>query len=58
MGVAKQSELELMYGGGELDTMFAIKRVLDPQDLLNPRKVFPVHLFDESPAAPGGPERR
>jgi glycolate dehydrogenase FAD-linked subunit len=49
VGVEKQAELELMYGGADLRMMFAVKEVLDPGDLLNPRKIFPLHLFDAEP---------
>ena len=45
VGVEKQQELALMYGPDELAGMYAVKQALDPQDLCNPRKVFPLHLF-------------
>jgi glycolate dehydrogenase FAD-linked subunit len=51
VGVEKQNELDLMYRGDDLRMMFAVKEALDPADLLNPRKVFPVRLFDARDAA-------
>jgi glycolate dehydrogenase FAD-linked subunit len=54
VGVEKQNELELMYAGDDLRMMFAVKEALDPDDLLNPRKIFPVRLFDARDAARAG----
>jgi FAD/FMN-containing dehydrogenase len=52
VGVEKQNEIALMYAAPELEVMFSVKETLDPGDLLNPRKIFPLHLF-ERVAAPG-----
>jgi glycolate oxidase len=54
VGVEKQNEIDLMYRGADLRMMFAVKQALDPGDLLNPRKVFPLRLFDEAGADPAG----
>ncbi|HKI99025.1 MAG TPA: FAD-linked oxidase C-terminal domain-containing protein [bacterium] len=51
VGVEKQNEIDLMYNGDDLRMMFAVKEVLDPADLLNPRKIFPTRLFDARDAA-------
>ena len=45
VGVEKQEEIDLMYNPDELDIMFRVKRALDPDDLCNPRKVFPIRMF-------------
>jgi glycolate oxidase len=45
VGVEKQEEIDLMYNPDELDFMFRVKQALDPGDLCNPRKVFPLRLF-------------
>ena len=55
VGVEKQQEIELMYGQDELAGMFTLKLALDPGDLCNPRKIFPLSLFDaHTPAPPPG----
>lgn len=45
VGVEKQEEIALMYNPEELDVMFRVKRAVDPHDLCNPRKIFPVRMF-------------
>ena len=45
IGVEKQEDIDLMYSEEELGEMFALKRVLDPNDLVNPRKIFPLRFF-------------
>jgi FAD/FMN-containing dehydrogenase len=54
VGVEKQEELALMYSEDELAVMRAVKEELDPGDLHNPRKIFPLRYFE--PSAPGEPE--
>lgn len=46
VGVEKQEEMELMYNDTELAVMRAPKLALDPDDLLNPRKIFPTRMFE------------
>ncbi len=53
VGVEKQHEIDLMYGDHDLHMMFAVKEALDPRDLLNPRKIFPLRLFDAAAAMAG-----
>jgi glycolate oxidase len=45
VGVEKQEEIDLMFDAEELRVMYAVKHALDPGDLCNPRKVFPVRMF-------------
>jgi D-lactate dehydrogenase (cytochrome) len=41
VGIEKRPYLALMYSTTELNIMRDIKRVFDPQELLNPKKIFP-----------------
>ncbi|MDH4247928.1 MAG: FAD-binding protein [Deltaproteobacteria bacterium] len=50
VGVEKQEDMALMYDDHALNVMRLPKRALDPDDLLNPRKIFPKRFFD----TPGG----
>ena len=42
VGLEKRDYLISMYAPGEIDAMLEIKQVFDPQNLLNPGKIFPV----------------
>lgn len=42
VGLEKRDYLNTMYAPGEIDAMLEIKQVFDPQNLLNPGKIFPV----------------
>ena len=44
VGLEKQRHLGLMYGPDELRAMLDVKAVFDPQDRLNPGKIFPAML--------------
>ena len=46
IGVEKQEEMTLLFNGRELDAMFSLKLAFDPADRCNPRKIFPVAMFD------------
>jgi D-lactate dehydrogenase (cytochrome) len=39
--MGKQRFLKLEHGAGGVDAMRAVKTALDPDDILNPGKVFP-----------------
>lgn len=41
VGIEKRPYLSLMYSDTELSTMREVKQVLDPQNMLNPGKIFP-----------------
>lgn len=41
VGIEKRAFMPLMYSPAELDTMKTIKTVFDPDNLLNPAKIFP-----------------
>ena len=41
IGMGKQRFLELEHGAGGVDAMRAVKTALDPDDILNPGKMFP-----------------
>ena len=41
IGMGKRRFLEVEHGGGGVDAMRAVKRALDPDDILNPGKMFP-----------------
>jgi glycolate oxidase subunit GlcD len=54
VGLEKQRHLGLMYGPDELRAMLEVKTVFDPQDRLNPGKIFPAMLpATPAPAALG-----
>ncbi len=42
VGVEKRDYMRTMYAPAEIDAMLEIKQVFDPQNLLNPGKIFPV----------------
>ncbi len=46
IGVEKREEMALLFNGQELDAMFCLKLAFDPTDRCNPRKIFPVAMFD------------
>ena len=41
IGMGKRRFLELEHGAGGVDAMRAVKTALDPDDILNPGKMFP-----------------
>lgn len=41
IGMGKRKFLELEHGEGGVEAMRAVKRALDPKDILNPGKIFP-----------------
>ena len=41
VGLAKTAFLRMQYGEAEIKAMLAIKRALDPKNILNPGKIFP-----------------
>ncbi len=51
VGLDKKHHMPLIYGEAELDTMWGIRRVFDPGDVLNPGKVLPE---ETDPAARAG----
>ncbi|MEX1019435.1 MAG: FAD-linked oxidase C-terminal domain-containing protein [Litorilinea sp.] len=52
VGIEKRAYMPMMYGGAELSAMLDVKRLLDPDSLLNPGKIFPAHVPDADYAAP------
>jgi glycolate oxidase len=44
VGIEKQNEMSLMYSDKELGVMYRIKRAHDPNDLCNPKKIFPLRI--------------
>lgn len=68
VGIEKREYMPLMYSPAELDVMRDVKAVFDPQQLLNPGKIFPLvdgdgrrvdgagtHDIDHRPAVAGHP---
>ncbi len=53
VGLEKRDPLTWMYGGNELQAMAQVKRVFDPQGILNPGKVLPEDLPPARPAEAG-----
>jgi D-lactate dehydrogenase (cytochrome) len=53
IGIEKRTHLPAMYAPGELAAMLEVKRVFDPQGLLNPGKIFPPDF--QPPAQPDSP---
>lgn len=52
VGIEKRPYLSLMYSSTELSIMRDIKQVFDPQELLNPKKIFPQEEKFDSPSNP------
>ncbi len=52
VGLDKKHHMPLIYGRNELDAMWGIRRVFDPDGVFNPGKVLPE---DTDPAAVGAP---
>ena len=50
IGIEKQDSMPLMFNSGELDLMRRVKRVFDPEDILNPGKLLPP---EDTPAEAG-----
>ncbi|MFQ5883378.1 MAG: FAD-binding oxidoreductase, partial [Candidatus Methylomirabilales bacterium] len=53
IGVEKRDYMPLMYSVDDMEAMLKVKRVFNPQDLLNPGKVFPTAKAYAA-AGPGG----
>ena len=53
IGVEKRDFMPLMYSDEDLEAMLKVKRVFNPDDLLNPGKVFPTAKAHAA-AGPGG----
>jgi glycolate oxidase len=47
VGIEKQNEMPLMFSATELEVMRRIKLAHDPDELCNPRKIFPRSMFPE-----------
>jgi glycolate oxidase len=45
VGIEKQNEMSLMYSDTELEVMYRIKLAHDPNDLCNPKKIFPLRML-------------
>ncbi|HSQ25781.1 MAG TPA: FAD-linked oxidase C-terminal domain-containing protein [Anaerolineales bacterium] len=54
VGIEKRPYLSLMYSSTELSIMRDIKQVFDPQELLNPKKIFPQGEKIDSPSNSSG----
>ncbi|MBO0682549.1 MAG: FAD-binding protein [Candidatus Dormibacteraeota bacterium] len=52
IGIEKNAFMPWIYGPDDLDAMLRVKRVLDPQGLLNPGKIFPSPEVMEGAAEP------
>ncbi len=49
IGIEKQEFMSLMYGEDELAAMHEVKEIFDPDELLNPDKIFPTgHEYEAS----------
>ena len=48
VGMEKQNEMTLMFTPAELQVMRRIKLVHDPDDLCNPKKIFPLSMLAEA----------
>ncbi|MCX7841398.1 MAG: FAD-binding protein, partial [Anaerolineae bacterium] len=44
VGIEKRDFMPLVYNGAELSAMQDLKHLFDPDNLLNPGKIFPAHL--------------
>ncbi|WP_052890109.1 FAD-binding oxidoreductase [Thermogemmatispora carboxidivorans] len=58
VGIEKREFMSLMHSPAELSAMWDVKQVFDPQNLLNPGKIFPqheAHPWVERPAPTAGP---
>jgi glycolate oxidase len=47
VGIEKQNEMPLMFSATELEVMRRIKLAHDPDELCNPKKIFPRSMFPE-----------
>jgi len=59
VGIEKRAYMSLMYSPAELGIMMDVKRAFDPQNLLNPNKIFPedipdITICETSPTTPVG----
>ncbi len=57
VGLDKKDHMPLIYGRRELDTMWGIRRVFDPEGVMNPGKVLPEETDPERATWPGDPSR-
>jgi D-lactate dehydrogenase (cytochrome) len=56
VGIERRAFMPLMYNADELQAMRDVKAVFDPQEQLNPNKIFPAEIsVPAPPAAPGRP---
>jgi D-lactate dehydrogenase (cytochrome) len=55
VGIEKRAFMPLMYSAEELDAMKTIKTVFDPDNLLNPAKIFPPDAPTAKPLPAPGP---
>ncbi|MFC1955627.1 FAD-binding oxidoreductase, partial [Chloroflexota bacterium] len=51
IGIEKQDSMPLMFNSGELELMRRVKRVFDPEDILNPGKLLPPEETITEPVA-------
>ena len=60
IGLEKRENIRYVFSDDDLDVMDRVRRVFDPQRLMNPGKVFPGGALKPSPApvAPGYPQRQ
>lgn len=54
VGIEKRDLMEVQYGPDDLEAQLRVKDVFDPNWLLNPAKVFPLHVTAPRRAAAGG----
>lgn len=54
VGIEKRDFMPLMYSAEELAVMRAIRRIFDPQAVMNPGKIFPASAEGAGEAAPAG----
>jgi glycolate oxidase len=58
IGLEKRENIRYVFSDDDLDVMDRVRRVFDPQRLMNPGKVFPSGAMEHAHAAPDGHPRR
>lgn len=48
IGVEKQEYMEYMFSEDDMETMLAVRKVFDPENISNPGKVFPLRICGEA----------